>query len=131
MACRQTEGSNSLKKALSPLIRFMVEIITREELKEKLEDGTPILLAVFSKSDFEDEHIPGSTSMPYGKDFAAAVQKRFSDKDADIVVYGHGKEDKSALNAAKKLEDAGYSNVLDYEAGLADWKDADEPTQGI
>jgi rhodanese-related sulfurtransferase len=110
----------------------MVEIITREELVEKLEnEDAVILLAVFSKTDFEEGHIQGSISMPYGKEFVSIVQKSVKDKDADIVLYGHAKEDRDALNAAKKLEDAGYSNILVYEAGLNDWIEAGQSTEGI
>ncbi|MCH8003608.1 MAG: rhodanese-like domain-containing protein, partial [Nanoarchaeota archaeon] len=46
------------------------------------------------------------------------------DKSKEIVVYCASTDCQASPRAGKKLEELGYTNVVDYEAGIAGWQDA-------
>jgi rhodanese-related sulfurtransferase len=48
-------------------------------------------------------------------------------KDKDIIVYCASFECHASPTAARKLEQLGYTRVIDYEGGLQDWKEAGYP----
>ncbi len=50
-------------------------------------------------------------------------------KDKEIVVYCASFECRASPAAARKLEELGYTRVLEYEGGLADWRDAGYPLE--
>ncbi len=100
----------------------MVDTISRSELKEKMDRGDDFTLVnVLSEDDFEEEHIPGSINVPLDE-----VEEEFPrqfDRDEDIVVYCASESCQASPKAAEKLESMGFTNVADYEGGLADWKE--------
>ncbi|MFB6295128.1 MAG: rhodanese-like domain-containing protein [Candidatus Nanohaloarchaea archaeon] len=100
----------------------MVETISRSELKEKMDSGDDFTLVnVLSEEQFEQEHIPGSINIPLDE-----VEEEFPrqfDRDDDIVVYCASESCQASPKAAEKLESMGFTNVADYEGGLADWKE--------
>jgi len=44
--------------------------------------------------------------------------------DAEIVVYCANRECTASPNLAQRLEEMGYTNVSDFEEGLAGWRSA-------
>ncbi len=72
---------------------------------------------------FEDTKIEGAINIPQDQpDFVDRVKMAVSDdKKAEIVVYCANQECNSSTKAAEKLTDAGFVNVMDYEAGAEDW----------
>ncbi|MDY6765802.1 MAG: rhodanese-like domain-containing protein [Candidatus Nanohaloarchaea archaeon] len=100
----------------------MVDTISREGLKEKMDSGDGFALVnVLSEDQFEQEHIPGSINIPLDE-----VEEEFPrqfDRDDDIVVYCASESCQASPKAAEKLESMGFTNVADYEGGLADWKE--------
>lgn len=101
----------------------MVETITTEELEEKFgNDEDFILVDVLGEEYFEKGHIPGAVNIPFGRIAKTALQEM--EKDDDIVVYCKNTKCSASPKAAEKLEDLGFENVKDYEAGIEGWKDA-------
>lgn len=83
----------------------------------------PVLLNVLSEEDFERGHIPGSHNVPIDNDsFLDDVKKIVDTKDQNIVVYCASRNCSASPKAAEKLTEAGYTNVMDFEDGMAGWK---------
>ena len=103
--------------------------ITRDALKKKIDDGSDfVLVDVLGEGSYEQRHLPGAISIDaHHEDFIEQVEKRVPDKSREIVVYCSSFTCPLSPMAANKLVDAGYTNVVDFEGGLADWEDAGYP----
>jgi len=98
--------------------------ISAEELKKKI-DGKEdfILVDVLGKESYEGKHIPTSINIPVDEiENRASTELR--DKNKEVVVYCASTECQASPRAAKKLVELGFTNVVDYEAGIAGWQDA-------
>lgn len=100
--------------------------IKANDLKRLLDQNQDlILLNVLSRKEFETEHIPGSHNIPKDEqNFVQQVEKLAGSKDRHIVVYCASKDCQASPTAAKKLTEAGFKNVTDFEGGMAEWKQA-------
>jgi len=111
-----------------------MQTIERDELKQHLDESQDFLfLNVLSEEKYEDEHIPGSQNVPFDdddEDFARKVEPLVATKDDFIVVYCASTDCPASSNAAKALENAGFTNVRAYEGGIHDWKDASYKLEG-
>jgi rhodanese-related sulfurtransferase len=91
------------------------------------------LINVLSESDFLREHIPGSVNIPVAdKDFLQRVRELptvVRDVNRKIVIYCAGPQCKASPTAAKELEKAGFTNVLEYSGGMQEWKNAGYPVE--
>jgi rhodanese-related sulfurtransferase len=106
----------------------MAATITREELKQKIDAMEDfVLIDVLSRESYQREHLPGAISIPLSDITQDAVAGIPSDKK--IVVYCGSFECMASPTAAKKLDEMGFSNVIDYEGGIADWKEAGYPVE--
>jgi rhodanese-related sulfurtransferase len=106
----------------------MARTITREELKEKIDAVEDfVLIDVLSHESYQREHLPGAVNIPLGDIAEHAVAGIPSDKE--IVVYCGSFLCTASPTAAKKLEEMGFSSVIDYEGGIADWKEAGYPVE--
>lgn len=107
-----------------------METIDRTDLKQKIDQGEEMtLIEVLSENDFEDFHLPGAINIPLGSEnFEDRVQAAAA-KDDQVIVYCKDEDCDASPKAAKRLEDLGYSNVLDYEAGKEDWRAAGLPVE--
>jgi len=93
------------------------------KLKQAGEDFT--LINVLDPEAFEQQHIPGSINIPVSSDdFVSDVADAAGSKDAPIVVYCANEECSASPTAAEQLDQAGFSNVFDYEGGNAAWREA-------
>ena len=54
-------------------------------------------------------------------DFVSTVDKVVADRTRAVVVYCANKECDASPKAAQKLEEAGFTQVFDYEGGTEDW----------
>lgn len=110
----------------------MAEVISTDELKEKLDEGGGFhLIDALSPASFEARHIPGAKNVPNGPDFLDQFEKEVgAPKDAEIIVYCSSASCMASVQAAEALEEAGYSNVVHYKDGLAGWKEAGYEFEG-
>lgn len=105
----------------------MAKTITRTELLEKMNNGDDFkLIEVLSPDQYQKEHIKGAINIPLSE--IGKKAKNELNKDEDIVVYCSDKNCKASPTAAEKLEQIGFKNVYDYEAGKKDWIEAGLPT---
>jgi len=107
--------------------------ITREELKKKMNEGGDfVLIDVLGAMSYAERHLPGAISIP-GNDenFVAEAEKALGgDKSKEVIVYCGSFSCQASPAAAGKLADAGFTNVVDFEGGLADWEEAGYPFEG-
>jgi rhodanese-related sulfurtransferase len=83
-----------------------------------------VLINVLSREAFNREHIRTSVNVPVDNDnFASIVEAIAGSKDRNIVVYCASFDCNASSKAARKLEDAGFTKVFDYEGGTKDWFD--------
>ena len=104
-----------------------MKTISKEELKDKLSNQDTVIIEVLKPEKYKKEHIKGAINIPLKK-IATEAKKRFN-MDQEIVVYCSDYECTSSPTAAKKLNDAGFSNVYDYEGGKKEWKEAGYPME--
>ena len=100
-----------------------MQTMTVQQLKammDRNEDFT--LINVLDREDFERSRIPGSENVPVSRDdFEDRVEELAGGKDAQIVVYCASFDCEASPKAAKKLDEAGFENVYDFEGGTKEW----------
>ena len=65
----------------------MIQSITREELKQKMDRSDDfILVETLNPETYQKHHLPGAINIPPGEVFQRALQL-LPDKNAEIVVY--------------------------------------------
>lgn len=105
------------------------EIISRDELKEKISRGDDFeLVEVLAEDQFEQFHLPGAVNIP-GDQLREKAPEVIPDKDREIVVYCTSPACQASPRAAKLLADMGYTNVKDYAGGKQHWKEGGLPVE--
>jgi len=110
-----------------------MQTLKRDKLKQMLDAGESLfLIDVLSHEQFEKTHIPGSHNIPLAdKDFVREVEQVVGDKGPKIVVYCSSFQCTASPKAAKKLDQAGFRQVLDFAGGIQDWQNAGYPVEGM
>ena len=99
----------------------MTTEITREQIKERLDNKLPItIIEALPKRYFDAEHLPGALNILHDEVKALAPEKLL-DKQAFIVVYCSNTECQNSKIASQRLEQMGYTNIHEYVAGKQDW----------
>lgn len=107
-----------------------MKTISREQLRRGLEnDEFAAVIEVLDPEHFDEFHLPGAINIPVGDDFENAVQAAVPDKSAAVVVYCQDEDCPASPTAARKMDELGYEQVYDYEAGKIDWRDANLPIE--
>lgn len=103
-----------------------MQTITTQGLKTLLNSNKDIpVINVLPPEKFREGHIPGTVNIPHERDdFTQRVEELTDRKTDPIVVYCGSKECNASPTAAQKLEDAGFTEVFDYEEGAEGWKQA-------
>jgi rhodanese-related sulfurtransferase len=106
----------------------MVETITAEKLKEKIENKEDFrLVEVLLPGLFDEWHIPGAINIPADdmKEIAPEILKR----DEEIIVYCKDFECGASMRAANTLLELGYKKIIDFAGGKKDWIDKGYPIE--
>ena len=101
-----------------------METIDRDELKRMNETNHEdfVLINVLPREAFNEKHIRTSINIPVdSEDFAEQVESVAGGKHRKIVVYCANFDCDASPRAARKLEEAGFDKVYDYEGGAEDW----------
>ena len=108
---------------------FEFDLISRQELKEKLDRGEEFhLVEVLPEESFQEGHLPGAVNIP-GDELRERAREAFPDKAAEIVVYCANPSCEASPRAARLLTEMGYSNVKDYAGGKEHWKEGGLPLE--
>lgn len=104
-----------------------METVNREEaqtlVKDREQQNVTVIEALPSQS-FEKYHLPGAKNVPLDDQFDETIQQAAPDKSQPVLVYCMNFDCDASPKAAQRMEELGYSNVYDYEAGKVDWKAA-------
>ena len=107
-----------------------MKLITRENLKKRIDrDDDTVVVEVLGAEQFTNYHLPGAVNVPIGINFEQNIQGAVPDKSRPIVVYCEDENCSASEKAASTLEELGYEQVYDYEAGKKDWKEAGYPIE--
>jgi rhodanese-related sulfurtransferase len=102
-----------------------VQRLTTEELQEAQAAAEPfVLVNVLPAEKFEETEIPGAINIPLDDPhFTSLVADVAGGKDGSVVTYCASEDCPASTNAAKKLEEAGFTDVFDYKAGAKGWSE--------
>lgn len=98
-----------------------MKTLSAKDVRERMtSDEDTLLINTLDSDSFQAKHIPGSFNIPTDKidDIAGTV---LPDKSQEIIVYCANEDCTASPQAAEKLMSMGYTNVYDFEAGLAGW----------
>ena len=103
-----------------------MNLISREELKEKLDRGDDFkLVMTLGEWGYRAKHIPGSLNIN-----TPEQGREMLDLDDELVVYCSNEACTASIYAYNILVQNGYKNVRRYAGGLLDWEDAGYPLEG-
>jgi len=98
-----------------------IQTIEPKGLLKKLNSNEHfILIYTLDKEAYKAKHIPGSINIPI--EDIDIVENIIPDKNEEIIVYCANSDCKSSRKAVKKMIEMGYTNVIDFEKGLAGWR---------
>jgi rhodanese-related sulfurtransferase len=97
-----------------------LKFITIEDLLEmEANEQDYKLIEIQSEEKYKEGHIPGALNIPWN-DLETKAPELLNKKDL-IVTYCAGYSCHASTNAAIKLTEMGYKNVLDYKGGKRGW----------
>jgi rhodanese-related sulfurtransferase len=103
-----------------------IKLISRDELKEKLDRGDDFkLVMTYHEWAFRTMHIPGSINI-----FTKEQAVEMLDPSDEVVVYCTNVKCQASAKAFFILTKFGFKNVRRYEGGLQDWEQAGYPLEG-
>lgn len=106
-----------------------MQTISRDELKQWIDNDGPVLVEVLGEPVFRKFHLPGAINVPVGEGFDEKIRQAVPEKDTPVVVYCLDAACQASPKAARRMEELGYTRVYDYAAGKEDWKAAGLPTE--
>lgn len=86
-----------------------------------------ILLDIRPQEMYQREHIKGARNLFIVRSTTPQIEEMLPDKNAKIVVYCSSKSCPMSFQAAKHLLRLGYTNVLNYAGGIAEWRQNQQP----
>jgi rhodanese-related sulfurtransferase len=102
-----------------------MNLITRDELRQKLERGDEFqLVMALPTHAFEAKRIPGSQHFDTTGEGPCAL-----DPCGDVVLYCATVYCPGSIWAYKRLEREGFRNVRRYAGGIDDWENAGFPIE--
>lgn len=106
--------------------------ITADELNEKLDSENDFLLIdTLGDASYRRAHLPQAVSISAKEDnFVDRVEQAVTDKNQEVIVYCGSFDCGLSPQAAQRLVDAGFKNVVDYEGGLKDWAESGYELEG-
>lgn len=92
--------------------------ISQEDAMAQMVDGEDyILLDVRTQAEYAEGHIPGAICLP-NESIGSEPPTELPDREQTILVYC--RSGRRSAEAAQKLADMGYMNVLEF-GGILDW----------
>ena len=103
-----------------------MNLISREELKEKLDRGDNFkLVMTMGEWAFNQAHIPGSLNISSMEQAQGLISP-----DDEIVVYCSNEACRASQAAYHFLTSKGFGNVRRFAGGISEWQDAGNAWEG-
>ena len=114
-----------------PVARFeLMRTISKEELRQHLDgEAPPIVVEVLPPEDYREFHLPSAISVPWNSDFTDRIQEQVTDKQQEVVLYCRDRQCDASTNAARAMEQLGYTHVAHFPGGKAEWRAAGLPVE--
>ncbi|MGW5642226.1 rhodanese-like domain-containing protein [Saccharopolyspora sp. NPDC003752] len=106
----------------------MTELISREELKRRIDAGEVTVVDALGGAYYEQQHLPGAIALTEDR-VEEEAGELLPDKDAAIVVYCSNTACGNSQAVATRLERLGYTGVRKYREGIQDWVEAGLPVK--
>lgn len=106
----------------------MTALITRDELKAAIDEGTVTVVDALGGEYYAKQHLPGAIALVLA-DVDAQAPTVLPDRDAAIVAYCSNPACPNSGQVADRLTALGYTNVRKYREGIEDWTAAGHPTE--
>ena len=104
-------------------------IISRDELRKKLDSGDPIVVIdVLAEDSYAKSHIPGSINIP-AKHLREQAPEEIPDRESEVIVYCANPSCTASDGAADALRAMGYTRVFDYRGGKEHWREGGLPLE--
>lgn len=117
-ACGQDKTGQDTKAAQEDTVKAEYKKITAEEAKERMDkDDKVVILDVRTEEEHQEGHVPGAIVIP-NETISSEPLEELPDMDQEILVYC--RSGNRSAQAAKKLAEAGYTQVYDF-GGIIDW----------
>lgn len=117
-ACGQDKTGQDTKAAQEDTVKAEYKKITAEEAKERMDkDDKVVILDVRTEEEYQEGHVPGAIVIP-NETISSEPLEELPDMDQVILVYC--RSGNRSAQAAKKLAEAGYTQVYDF-GGIIDW----------
>jgi len=102
-----------------------MQTIDADRLDQILKGGEDwVLVDTLPPESYAKQHIPGAHNVPAeADDLVTRVEELVSSRDDTVVVYCQNQDCPLSPQAGRRLEEAGFSNVLDFEGGIEEWKE--------
>ena len=102
-----------------------MKTIETNELKALLDKNEHVLLVnTLAAESFEKTRIPRAVNIPLDdSDFVTRVEKEAGGKEKPVIVYCASRQCNSSEKAAEKLENAGFTQILDCAGGFKAWQE--------
>lgn len=107
----------------------MSKTITREKIKERLNDQSPmIIVEALPKTYYDTAHLPSALNIPHDE-MRQKAPEMLPDKDAFIVLYCASTECQNSTIARDTLQEMGYTNAFEYVEGKQHWIEGNLPVE--
>jgi rhodanese-related sulfurtransferase len=107
-------------------MKYDIKLISRDELKQKLERKDQLkLVMALGDWQYRAKHIPGSLHFLTPEEALASLAQ-----DDEIVVYCSSYECIASVSAYEYLVHHGYKHVRRYAGGILDWEEVGYPLEG-
>jgi len=102
-----------------------MKIVSASDVKRLMVGNGTKVVNVLPSESFAARHIPGSHNIPLETpDFEGRVERVAGGRSGPVVVYCAGRTCDASRKAAQRLEDAGFTDVLEFEGGMQEWAGA-------
>lgn len=117
----------ALTLAMTALPAWSAETVSPEKLGQQIEAGkAPLIIDVRTEAEYLEAHVPGARLIPHNR-IGEYMDSLSNHKDEPIVVYSSNGN--RAGQAIGKLEDAGFSQVIELKGSFQAWKKSGQPVK--
>lgn len=104
-----------------------IRVITREEVRQRLKDGSAVVINILSRKEYDEIHIKGSISIPY--DLLENGELDAIGNQRNVITYCKSYDCGASMGAARILKEKGY-NAMVYGGGIREWEQSGMPVEG-
>ena len=110
---------DTIKELLFPSNSDKVKVLSPESFKQQLSLGTPVLLDVRTKREFEQGHITGARNLDIFQTGKFQTQCELLKRDQPVYLYC--RSGNRSRKASRLLTRMGFKEIYDLKGGILNW----------